>query len=708
MTAGTLPLQTSVQVIGSSIGDRVWVDLNKDGLQGAGEKGLAGHEVTLTGNDTRGNTVGPFNTTTNSSGAYSFGNIASGNYTVDFDKAALDSKFLSVTKRLVNKGANDSAPDSSAKVWVSLKAAEDRKDIDLGVTGNAVLTLTSTSNPANLAYVSPKDTVTFTMTMKNTGQQPFTTAKAAETLSPEFSIVAGSIVPSSGSASATSNSAGSTVNWAGALAAGATATVTFKVTVDQDTDDDTDVTSSIKGNGTWFGGDQPSNCDAGNAPSSCRTLHHAVWPHIALTTDVARYVNDGTDLTNLGEKLTYTATMRNVGKVNVINKTGTLQVPIDNDLTPSNGPVTTLNFGSAGTALLPAKTANAATVSYTVNQDDVDWGNIGATSDAAATTGAGYATSAETALIDQAVAQSRSLALRSSVTDDNADGTAQVGEELIYRFSVVNTGKVSVENLSIADTFLKGKRVSITPEYTFDGRLSPAEAVTYISKPYAVQAGDKTVGSITVNATAAGLDRRKIYVKSLTDETVIDTPSASGLDLVKRVVDTASPGGTVTNVPDGFADSGDKLVFTFTVTNNSDVDMHALAITDPMLAAAGTAISAPANFDGVLAPRESVTYTSAQYAVTAANLTAGTVKNVATAKALDSLSDPVTSNDSAASMPTATTPVIVKTGSGAGPAEAIGLVPTGAAGLQAAAGGLLGAAALCMLFLALYRRRKRL
>ncbi|MCA0374366.1 MAG: carboxypeptidase regulatory-like domain-containing protein [Gemmatimonadetes bacterium] len=58
-----------------SIGDRVWNDVNGDGVQDSGEAGLTGWTVTLSG---------PVNasTTTGANGTYSFPNLPAGNYTV--------------------------------------------------------------------------------------------------------------------------------------------------------------------------------------------------------------------------------------------------------------------------------------------------------------------------------------------------------------------------------------------------------------------------------------------------------------------------------------------------------------------------------------------------------------------------------------------------------------------------------------------------
>jgi hypothetical protein len=67
-------------VIGAVIGDFVWEDLNKNGVQDAGEPGLSGVTVNLY--DGSGNLIG--STTTDRNGYYSFPNRPAGNYQVGF------------------------------------------------------------------------------------------------------------------------------------------------------------------------------------------------------------------------------------------------------------------------------------------------------------------------------------------------------------------------------------------------------------------------------------------------------------------------------------------------------------------------------------------------------------------------------------------------------------------------------------------------
>ncbi|WP_125777655.1 SdrD B-like domain-containing protein [Antribacter gilvus] len=69
------------------LGDRVWQDVDGDGLQDAGEPGVAGVTVTLTdadGNPVLGATGQPIATTTTAAGAYTFTGLPFGTYRVRF------------------------------------------------------------------------------------------------------------------------------------------------------------------------------------------------------------------------------------------------------------------------------------------------------------------------------------------------------------------------------------------------------------------------------------------------------------------------------------------------------------------------------------------------------------------------------------------------------------------------------------------------
>ncbi|MCC6612838.1 MAG: isopeptide-forming domain-containing fimbrial protein [Anaerolineae bacterium] len=109
-----------------SIGDRVWRDDDGDGVQDAGEPGITGVTVTLTGTDSSGTAVS-FTTTTGADGAYNFANVPSSNgtgYTVTVTPPA----GLAPTYDL------DGIATANAAV-ATLAAGETRTDVDFGYRG---------------------------------------------------------------------------------------------------------------------------------------------------------------------------------------------------------------------------------------------------------------------------------------------------------------------------------------------------------------------------------------------------------------------------------------------------------------------------------------------------------------------------------------------------------------------------------------------
>jgi protocatechuate 3,4-dioxygenase beta subunit len=126
-----------------SLGNRVWYDLNNNGLQEAGEVGVQGATVELL--DAAGNPVDkdpvtpgvqPTITTTNALGEYLFTGLGAGDYRVRY--STLPSGYAVVVKgagadRNVDSDGNPLAAGTSTTDVVSLAANEDRLDIDLGI-----------------------------------------------------------------------------------------------------------------------------------------------------------------------------------------------------------------------------------------------------------------------------------------------------------------------------------------------------------------------------------------------------------------------------------------------------------------------------------------------------------------------------------------------------------------------------------------------
>lgn len=130
-----------------SLGDKVWYDLNGDGIQTAGEPGVAGVTVELldgSGNSIDPDGAGPLTqttTTTNALGEYLFGGLSAGQYKVEFSNLPVG--FVISPK---DQGANDllDSDGDNAGITItgittsttgvySLAIGEDILSVDLGI-----------------------------------------------------------------------------------------------------------------------------------------------------------------------------------------------------------------------------------------------------------------------------------------------------------------------------------------------------------------------------------------------------------------------------------------------------------------------------------------------------------------------------------------------------------------------------------------------
>lgn len=118
----------------ASLGDFVWLDANRDGLQAPDEPGIAGVIVRLYAAD--GLTL-VSTTVTDEDGAYAFDGLMPGDYVVEF----VEPDGFSFTGRWMNAtpSADSDADPATGRVSVILDPGEDRVDIDAGLFTDATL-----------------------------------------------------------------------------------------------------------------------------------------------------------------------------------------------------------------------------------------------------------------------------------------------------------------------------------------------------------------------------------------------------------------------------------------------------------------------------------------------------------------------------------------------------------------------------------------
>ncbi|MFZ4057254.1 MAG: SdrD B-like domain-containing protein [Ferruginibacter sp.] len=115
----------------AALGNYVWNDLNGDGIQNAGEPGIAGVTVTLYAAD--GTTVIAA-TITDQNGGYLFANLTAGNYVVGFSTIPANVVFTTQDATAENLGTDSDVDPSTGKTAViTLAAGEVNLNVDAGV-----------------------------------------------------------------------------------------------------------------------------------------------------------------------------------------------------------------------------------------------------------------------------------------------------------------------------------------------------------------------------------------------------------------------------------------------------------------------------------------------------------------------------------------------------------------------------------------------
>lgn len=315
----------------------------------------------------------------------------------------------------------------------------------------------------------------------------------------------------------------------------------------------------------------------------------------------------------VGERIVYTYVVTNTGSVTLTN------VTLDDDI---EGPI-----ALDRTTLAPGESASGS-ATHIVTQDEFDAGSLTNTATATGTD----PNNNEVSATDQATVRFvHTPAIDVVKTASHIDGV-NIDDAITYTYVVTNTGNVTLTNVTLDDDIEGPIALDRTT-------LAPGESTTGTATHIASQLNVDT-GSLRNVATATGTPPAGPPVSD-TDDAVVTFLQAPAIDLDKSVSD--DNGGDVS--------LGDKLTYSFQVTNTGNLTLHTVSVVDPMPGL--SAITCPKT---TLAPGESMPCT-ATYTVTQADVDAGQVDNTATASGTASNGSKVSDEDSA-SIPVAQHPGI--------------------------------------------------
>ncbi|MGC4174584.1 DUF7507 domain-containing protein [Demequina sp.] len=508
------------------------------------------------------------------------------------------------------------APNASASCVVSYSATQ--ADLDAGSVTNTVqatgkpptganVTKTTTSTVATtqspaltvtktpVSGVSPShvgDPVQWTVTVTNSGNVTLTGVKAVEQL-------AGATLPSTGC----SLVAGVTL----APAASASCVVSYSAT-------QADLNAGSITNTVQATGNPPTGAAITKTATSTVTTTQS--PALSVT----KVKKSGTP-TKAGDPVVWTVTVTNSGNVTLTNVTVT-------DALAGATVVTPCAFSSAIASMAPSASVSCD-VSYSVTQANVDTGSV---TNSATATGTPPTGPNVTATGSNTVAISPSAAI--DVTKVKKSGTpTAAGDPVVWTVTVRNTGNVTLTNVTVTDALAGATLVTPCAFSSAIASLAP-NATASCDVSYAVTQANVDAGSVTNSVSASGEPPTGANVTDSDSNSVTIAPAAA-IDITK-----VKKSGTPSN-------AGDPVVWTLTVRNTGNVTLTNVTVTDALAGATFVTPCALSSAIASLAPNATATC-DVSYAVTQANINAGSVTNSATATGTPPTGANVTDTDSSA------------------------------------------------------------
>ncbi|MBT1633280.1 beta strand repeat-containing protein [Curtobacterium flaccumfaciens] len=468
------------------------------------------------------------------------------------------------------------------------------------------LSLQKTAAPADQASYTVGATVTYSFAMTNTGNTTLTDVHPTER---DFSG-SGTLTDPACPAAAASIEPGASV----------TCTATYVVT-QADVDAGT-LTNTATATGTTPDGDP--------VPADPSTVTVPADQTPALT--VTKTADPGT-VSKAGQTVTYSFVVTNTGNV-TLHDVGVT----DQDFSGTDELSTiTCPDGS----LAPA-TAVTCTATYTTTQADIDAGTITNTATATGTppgTDKPITSTPSTATVT--VDQTPAISVQK--TADATEITA-AGEKISYSFTITNTGNVTLSKPTITDRTFSGTgdlSAIDCPETALASGQDATCTATYTTAQADIDAGGNLTNTATAQGTPPGSDTPITSEPSTVRIPVHQHPS---MGIVKHA------GTPVDGNGNGITDTGDTIAYTFTVTNTGNTTMTDVGVTDTK---AGP-VTCPTRMLDVGA--EQTCTADAPYAVTAADVRAGTVENTATSHGTPPHADTATSSEPSTTHTPTTTP----------------------------------------------------
>ncbi|MEV5968235.1 putative Ig domain-containing protein [Kribbella sp. NPDC051952] len=516
-------------------------------------------------------------------------------------------------KRLLNTVDSSTAGSNCAVTSVDPRCTA---VVDVLVPGLTIV------KSAGTATTTPGATVGYTITVTNSGATPAAGATFSDTLAGLVDDAAynGDAAASAGAVSF----AGSVLIWTGDLAVGATATVTFSVTVHLVDGGNNLLTDTVTSTSSG------ANCSPGAADSRCAT-----------TVAVARLILSQSypqPTTTPGSLIQLTATFTNTGQVPYTGITisspssGVTDDAIPTgDQTATSGTLTLSSTAISWTGSIPVGGLVTVTGSLTVKDPPTGDLLITGTLSSSAPGNNCLAGSSDS----RCVASISVLVPQLTISKVANTAVTVPGGTVAYTIVVHNTGQTPYVGAAVTDSL-----VGLVDKATYNNDASATSGTLTFNSPGLSWVGDVAPSatvtitfSVAVPGTVTG---DKLLVNSVSSTAVGNTcPPASGNAACRSQVVILTPGLTLEKTADlTNATLGTTVTYTVTAKNTGQIPLSAAAFSDDLAevldeatygsasATSGTVTFAAEvlSWSGALAPGASATVT---YTVTINNPASG-------------------------------------------------------------------------------------
>ncbi|MFT4279743.1 hypothetical protein [Microbacterium sp.] len=500
--------------------------------------------------------------------------------------------------------------DTGRSIW----GATSRQDSGLC----PALEYTKSVSPASGTMVSPGDTLTYTLELSNAEGLAAADILLTDDLSgviDDATVTTPPAVTSGASLAIGAITPEGTFSISGSLAAGAESTITYTVTVDDPVTGDHSLANFLLPTGTT----PPASCDPASGTCTVNPI-----PGISLAKSATPI---GTDTFVLGQEIQYSFVVTNTGTTTLTD------VSVDE---------TSFSGAGAMSAITPASVATLApgaqatfTASYTLQQGDIDDGELLNEATAEGTPPSGPPITSPPSQVELPGLPDPSLSV---VKTADVQSFSEPGQQVGYSFLVTNTGNVTLTDVSVDETAFTGApSPTISPATA--GPLLPGQQATFTAT-YTTTQADLDAGGVTNTAVARATPPSGPDVDSPPSTVEVPAVQSPLLELQK----SASPDDVDSYVV------GQEITYTFLVRNAGNVTMTGVTVGETEFTGSGSISAITPASVASLAPGAEATFT-ATYTLTQADVDAEGLLNTAVAQGTPPGGPPVDSPPSSVRIP---------------------------------------------------------